>query len=64
MQFFVLFISGLVTGPLFDKYGARRLSIPGTVVFTLALMLTSLGTKFYQILLTQGFLLGIGCALQ
>jgi MFS family permease len=60
----VLFISGLAIGPLFDKYGARRLSIPGTFIFTLALMMTSLASKFYQILLAQGFLLGIGCALQ
>ena len=45
IQFFVLFISGLVIGPLFDKYGARRLSIPGTVIFSLALMLTKSGNQ-------------------
>jgi MFS transporter, MCT family, aspergillic acid transporter len=63
-QFFTLFISGLLLGPLFDKFGARRLMIPGTFVYVVALMLTSISTKFWHLLLAQGFLLGFGCALQ
>jgi MFS family permease len=64
VQFFTLFVSGLLLGPLFDKYGARRLSVPGTLLYVLALMLASISTKFWHLLLTQGFMLGFACALQ
>ncbi|KAK7909086.1 hypothetical protein PG985_014964 [Apiospora marii] len=63
IQLFLLFIGGMAVGPAFDKVGARRLTVPGTLLYVLAFMFTSLGTRFYQILLAQGFLYGIASAL-
>ena len=62
-QLFLLFIAGLPMGPAFDKYGARRLTIPGGFLYVLSLMMTSLGYKYYQILLSQGILFGIADAM-
>lgn len=50
-------------GPAFDNFGARRLTVPGMVLYILSLMLTSLGTKYYQIFLSQGVLFGIADAM-
>ena len=50
----------MVVGPAFDKYGARRIMIPGTIIYVVSLMLTSLCTKYYQLILAQGVLYGIG----
>ncbi len=50
-------------GPLFDKKGAKFLFIPGTFVYVLSFMLTSLATKYYQLMLAQGVLGGIGDAM-
>ncbi|KAI1391906.1 major facilitator superfamily domain-containing protein [Hypoxylon trugodes] len=63
VQLFLLFIGGMVIGPAFDKYGARKLTIPGSILYVLSFMFISLGTKFYQILLAQGILYGIADAM-
>ncbi|KAF3481034.1 uncharacterized protein GIQ15_03793 [Arthroderma uncinatum] len=63
IQLFLLFIAGLGMGPAFDKFGARRLTVPGTLLYILSLMMTSLSTKYYQIFLAQGILFGIADAM-
>ncbi|KAJ3579187.1 hypothetical protein NPX13_g1384 [Xylaria arbuscula] len=63
VQLFLLFIGGLGVGPAFDKLGAMRITAPGTFLYVLSFMFTSLGTQFYQILLAQGFLYGIADAM-
>jgi nitrate/nitrite transporter NarK len=53
-------MGGLVIGPLYDSYGARPIVIPGTLIYVLAFMFTSLATKRYQFILAQGVMFGIG----
>jgi MFS family permease len=56
-------IQGLFVGRLFDAYGPKRLILLGTILTTLSLMLTSICTRYYEFLLAQGVLLGIGTGL-
>jgi MFS family permease len=51
---------GLFVGRLFDAYGPKRLILLGTVLSTLSLMMTSLCVQYYQFILAQGILFGIG----
>ncbi|OKL60042.1 hypothetical protein UA08_04976 [Talaromyces atroroseus] len=60
LQIFLLFIGGLVVGPLYDKVGATRLLVPGAVIYVTSLMLTSVCKKYYQLILAQG--IAFGCA--
>ncbi|KZV87147.1 MFS general substrate transporter [Exidia glandulosa HHB12029] len=63
LQLWVFFFSGAFIGRLFDAYGPRRLILAGTLVYTFSLMMTSLCTRYYQFILAQGILLGIGSGL-
>ena len=56
-------ISGLVVGPLYDAWGATRIFVPGAVLYVLAIMFASVSSQYYQLILTQGILLGIGTAM-
>ncbi len=60
---FILFLSGVLVGPAFDKWGARKLMLSGTFLCLVAFISCSFATRFYQFLLAQGFLFGLGCAL-
>ncbi|KAL6230885.1 hypothetical protein BDW75DRAFT_248293 [Aspergillus navahoensis] len=62
VQTFFLFGSGLVGGPLFDRYGAKVIWAPAVLVI-FSVMMTSLCTKFYQFFLAQGILGGISMGL-
>lgn len=63
IQLFLLFIGGLAFGPIFDTKGSKILFIPGTVLFTLSLMLVSICRQYYQFILAQSILFGIGDAM-
>ncbi|KAJ4155545.1 hypothetical protein LMH87_000784 [Akanthomyces muscarius] len=63
LQMFILFLSGILVGPAFDKWGARKLMLSGTFLCLVAFISCSFATRFYQFLLAQGFLFGLGCAL-
>lgn len=63
LQLFVLFLGGIIVGPAFDRYGARPLMSIGSFLVVLSYFITSLADEYYQILLAQGFLFGIGNAL-
>ncbi|KAI8961462.1 riboflavin transporter MCH5 [Daldinia sp. FL1419] len=58
----VFMMSGLnaVMGRLFDSYGPRWLLIIGTLVFCFGLMMLSLSTQYYQILLSQSIVAAVG----
>ncbi|KAK2747537.1 hypothetical protein FQN57_002030 [Myotisia sp. PD_48] len=56
----LLFI-GTLTGPLFDAGYTRQLLIAGWLMIPFGLMMTSISTKFWQILLAQAFCVGLGC---
>jgi len=62
VQTFLVTGSNLIMGNLFDSYGTKWILPIGTVVYSLGLMLLSLSTEFYQIILTQGIICGVGAA--
>lgn len=47
-------------GRLFDAYGPRPIMIVGSVVLVFGTMMTSLATQYYQYILAQGILVGVG----
>lgn len=63
LQLFLLFIGGLVFGPIFDAKGSKILFVPGTVLFSLSLMMTSLCKEYYQLILAQSLLFGVADAM-
>ncbi|KAI1789938.1 MFS general substrate transporter [Ganoderma leucocontextum] len=60
LQLWIFFFSGGFVGRLFDAHGPRVIMIPGTVMLVLSVMMTSLSTRFYQYILAQGVLFGVG----
>jgi MFS family permease len=63
IQQFLLFFGGLFAGRAMDAYGAHAVFLPGSFLLVLSLMLTSISTKYWQIILAQGVLFGLGSAL-
>ncbi|GKT93787.1 major facilitator superfamily transporter [Colletotrichum tofieldiae] len=53
---------GPVIGQLYDNYGPRWLILVGTFLHVFGLMMTSLSTQYWQILLAQGICSAIGVA--
>jgi MFS family permease len=62
LQAFFLTGSNLIMGRLFDSYGTRWILPIGTVLYSFGLMVLSLSTTYYQIILSQGVVCGIGAA--
>jgi MFS family permease len=60
---FLLVLGGVASGPLFDLGYFRSMLIAGAFIETLSVFLLSLCTEYYQILLTQGILAGLGNSL-
>lgn len=60
MQLWVFFFSGGFVGRFFDEYGPRVLMIPGTLVLVVSIMITSICQEYYQYVLAQGVLFGLG----
>jgi len=59
-QGFLLFLVGILTGPLYDMGYFRELILVGTFLVTFGMMMTSLSTEYYQIFLAQGVVVGLG----
>lgn len=51
---------GPVVGTLYDNYGPRRLIFFGSILHVFGLMMASLSTQYYQILLAQGVCSAVG----
>ncbi|KAJ0419606.1 major facilitator superfamily domain-containing protein [Aspergillus carlsbadensis] len=51
---------GIITGPLVDLGHLRPLIVSGSFLVVFGMMMTSLATEYYQVLLAQGFCVGIG----
>ncbi|KAJ5690172.1 Major facilitator superfamily domain general substrate transporter [Penicillium macrosclerotiorum] len=62
VQGFLLLMAGIIVGPIFDKGHLRPLLLLGTFLVVFGLMMTSLSTKYYQVFLAQGLVVGVGCA--
>ncbi|KAI5823338.1 MFS general substrate transporter, partial [Schizophyllum commune Tattone D] len=62
-QLFVFFASGACIGHLCDAYGPSWLLLSGGLLTTFSILMSSLSTEFYQFLLSQGVLFGLGAGL-
>lgn len=62
VETFMMFIGGPIFGKLYDNYGPRWLLLGGTFFHVFGLMMTSLSTEYYQFLLAQSFVSGIGAS--
>ncbi|KAI5859788.1 MFS general substrate transporter [Durotheca rogersii] len=60
VQIFMMTGLNAIMGRLFDSYGPRYLLIIGTLVFIFGLMMLSLSTEYYQIILSQGIVSAVG----
>lgn len=60
LQAVLIILIGVVSGPLFDRGYIRTLLITGCFLVVFGMMMTSLGTQFYQIVLAQGLCVGLG----
>ena len=60
MQVFFQVGGSAIWGRYYDSYGPRWLLLIGTSVYCAGLMLLSLSTKYYQIMLTQSLLSSLG----
>jgi len=54
---------GAIVGRCFDRYGPRPLLVTGAVIYVSSVMMTSLCKSYYQYLLAQGALFGLGVGL-
>lgn len=59
----LLLIVGMYSGLLFDRGHFRVTLLCATVTLFFAMMMLSISTKYYQIMLTQGVLVGLSCGL-
>jgi MFS transporter, MCT family, aspergillic acid transporter len=57
-----MFAMGLVVGRVFDRYGPRSLLLGGNSLHVLGLMMASISSTYYQLLLSQGVCSAIGVA--
>jgi MFS family permease len=63
IQCFLLQITGLVAGPIYDRGYLRLLLITGSFMVVFGHMMLSLCTEYWQVLLSQAFCVGIGSGL-
>ncbi|KAK6355916.1 hypothetical protein TWF718_000295 [Orbilia javanica] len=60
---FFIFAGGVFAGTIFDIYGPTYLIIGGTVCLPFGMILISISTKYWHLLLAQSFLVGGGTAM-
>ncbi|KAM6537994.1 hypothetical protein FALCPG4_003885 [Fusarium falciforme] len=60
LQIFFMMAMGPVIGKLYDTYGPRHLIFVGTLFHVFGVMMASISTQYYQILLSQGVCSALG----
>lgn len=60
IQAFLLLFVGALTGPLYDYGYFRHLLASGAILMVLGMMMLSLCTEYWQIILAQGVVVGLG----
>lgn len=63
IQFCLCPLLGCIAGPLFDYGYLRSLIVAGGSIYVFSLMMTSISTQYWQILLAHGFGVGLGMGL-
>lgn len=63
IQSCLLMVVGAATGPVYDAGYFRELLWGGSFLVVFGHMMLSLSTKYYQVLLSQAFCIGIGTGL-
>ncbi|CEL10206.1 hypothetical protein ASPCAL13330 [Aspergillus calidoustus] len=63
IQSWLLIIGGLIAGPLFDMGYYRSMILAGSFLSVFGIMMLSIATEYYQILLSQGICTGLGFGL-
>lgn len=63
IQAFLLEIVGVVVGPIFDRGYFHTLVYTGTFLVVLGMMMLSLCSAYWQVVLTQGICVGLGSGL-
>lgn len=63
VQAFLVLVGGLVSGPLYDRGFLRFLVVAGAFLVVLGHMMLSLATQYWQVVLAQGFCIGLGAGL-
>ncbi|KAJ9357879.1 hypothetical protein DTO027B9_2806 [Paecilomyces variotii] len=63
IQSFLLMLIGVITGPLFDAGYLKALLTCGTLALSFGLMMTSISTQYWHLMLAQGVCVGLaaGC---
>ncbi|KAI0126806.1 major facilitator superfamily domain-containing protein [Xylariales sp. AK1849] len=59
---FLQFFAGMLGGPLFDRYGSKVVR-PAAFAYVVAMMILSLCSTYWQIMLVQGVLMGLAMGL-
>jgi MFS family permease len=62
-QFGLLLASGIVVGPMFDRWGTRVLMILGSIMTLTAFLISAYRYDFASLMFSLGILLGIGNAM-
>ncbi|KAF7558189.1 hypothetical protein G7Z17_g122 [Cylindrodendrum hubeiense] len=60
LQIFFMMAMGPIIGMLYDRYGPRHLIFAGTILHVFGIMMCSLGSEYYQIMLAQGVCSALG----
>ncbi|KAH7910119.1 MFS general substrate transporter [Hygrophoropsis aurantiaca] len=63
VQLWALFFSSAFIGRLFDAYGPKALLLSGTVVYVFSIMITSIASRYYEFMIAQGLIFGVGAGL-
>ncbi|SPQ23062.1 da59e35e-0929-4bb4-a766-8578070a362c [Thermothielavioides terrestris] len=63
IQCFLLQLTGVLSGPIYDRGYMRALLLAGSILIVLGLMMLSLCTQYWQALLSQALCIGIGAGL-
>jgi len=62
IQIFLIYVLGGVIGVLVDAFGPRKIIVTSSLISVFGLCMLSLSTKYWQVLLSQGVVYGMGAA--
>jgi MFS family permease len=61
IQAYLLLLIGVATGPLYDAGYFRHLLFTGSFLVVFGLMMTSISSVYWQVMLAQAVCIGFGC---